>query len=228
MVKKKNWSELKADSSWRMFKIMSEFVDGFEKMERFGPCISIFGSARTKPDSPYYKLAVDVAERLSKEGYGIITGGGPGIMEAGNRGAKNANGRSVGLHIELEMEKDWNEFIDADKLLIFKYFFARKVMFIRYAQAFVFLPGGFGTMDEMFEALTLIQTHKVDPVPVILIGKDYWEGLFSWIKKTMLNEEHNIHEKDLDLFELTDDPKRVVKIINNFYKKRALKPKLHL
>ena len=227
-MKQKDWAELKADSSWRMFKIMSEFVDGFEKMERFGPCISIFGSARTKPDNPYYKLAVKIAEKLSKEGYGIITGGGPGIMEAGNMGAKNAKGKSVGLHIELEHEQDWNDYIDADKLLMFKYFFARKVMFVRYAQAFVFMPGGFGTMDEVFEVITLIQTKKVDKVPVVFVGIEYWKGLLDWIKNTMLGEEKNINPEDLKLFEITDDPNRVVKVINNFYKKKELKPNYRL
>jgi uncharacterized protein (TIGR00730 family) len=228
-MKKKNWeSEIKAESSWRMFKIISEFVDGFEKMERFGPCISIFGSARTKPDNKYYQMTVDTAELLSKEGYGIITGGGPGIMEAGNKGAKNGKGSSVGLHIELDFEQDWNEFVDPDKLLIFRYFFARKVMFIRYAQAFIFMPGGFGTLDETFETLTLIQTNKIDRVPLIFMGKDYWKGLMGWIETTMLNEEHNIKKEDLKLFEITDDPKRVVKIINSFYKKQTLKPNYRL
>lgn len=227
-MKKKNWAELKADSSWRMFKIMSEFVDGFEKMERFGPCISIFGSARTKPDNKYYGMAVKTAELLAKEGYGIITGGGPGIMEAGNKGAKQGKGSSVGLHIELGFEQDWNKYIDAEKLLIFKYFFARKVMFIRYAQAFVFMPGGFGTIDEVFETLTLIQTGKIDRVPLIFMGKDYWGGLMEWIEKTMLNEEHNINKEDLNLFEITDDPKRVVKVINDFYKKKELRPNMRL
>ncbi|MBL0310189.1 MAG: TIGR00730 family Rossman fold protein [Bacteroidetes bacterium] len=227
-MKKKDWSELKADSSWRMFKIMSEFVDGFEKMERFGPCVSIFGSARTKPDNPYYQMAVKIGEGLAKEGFGIITGGGPGIMEAGNKGAKNVNGKSVGLHIELEHEQDWNHYIDADKLLMFKYFFARKVMFIRYAQAFVFMPGGFGTMDEMFEALTLIQTKKVDSVPVVFVGVKYWSGLLTWMKEKMLQEENNIHAKDLKLFSITDDPKEVVKTINSYYKKKGLKPNLRL
>jgi uncharacterized protein (TIGR00730 family) len=219
MAKKKNWAELKAESSWRMFKIMSEFVDGFEKMERYGPCISIFGSARTKPDNPHYQLGVKIAERLAKEGYGIITGGGPGIMEAGNLGAKKGKGGSVGLHIELGHEQDWNEFIDADKLLIFKYFFVRKVMFIRYAQAFIFMPGGFGTMDETFEVLTLIQTKKIDRVPVIFVGKDYWKGLLEWIESTMLAKENNINAKDLKLFEITDDPERVVKIVNEHYRR---------
>lgn len=227
-MKKKDWAGLKADSSWRMFKIMSEFVDGFEKMERFGPCISIFGSARTKPGNKYYSMAVSTAELLAKEGFGIITGGGPGIMEAGNKGAKNGKGSSVGLHIELGFEQDWNEHIDADKLLIFKYFFARKVMFIRYAQAFVFMPGGFGTMDEVFETLTLIQTGKVDRVPLIFMGEAYWSGMIDWIKKTMLNEEHNINKEDLNLFSVTDDPKQVVKIINAFYKKKQLKPNYRL
>jgi len=226
--KKKDWAEFKAESSWRMFKIMSEFVDGFERMEQFGPCVSIFGSARTKPDNVHYKLAVEIAEKLTKAGFGIITGGGPGIMEAGNRGARNAKGRSVGLHIELGTEQDWNDYIDPEKLLIFKYFFARKVMFIRYAQAFVFMPGGFGTMDEMFEVLTLIQTDKVDRVPVVFIGKDYWKGLLAWVKETMLAQEKYISPEDLDLFEVTDDPNRVVKIINNFYKKQSLKPKMRL
>jgi len=227
-MKKKNWAELKADSSWRMFKIMSEFVDGFEKMERFGPCISIFGSARTKPDNKYYQMTVKTAELLAKEGFGIITGGGPGIMEAGNKGAKMGKGSSVGLHIELGFEQDWNEHIDAEKLLIFKYFFARKVMFVRYAQAFIFMPGGFGTIDEVFETLTLVQTKKIDKVPLIFMGKDYWSGLMDWIEKTMLNEEHNIKKEDLKLFEMTDDPKRVVKVINDFYKKKDLKPNMRL
>lgn len=226
--KKKNWSDLRADSSWRMFKIMSEFVDGFEKMEVFGPCISIFGSARTKPTQKYYKLAEKVSERLTKEGYGIITGGGPGIMEAGNKGAQKGKGQSVGLHIELEHEGGWNKYVDTDKLLVFKYFFARKVMFIRYAQAFVFMPGGFGTMDEVFEVLTLIQTGKIDRVPIVFVGKEYWSGLLDWIKATMLEEAGNINAADLNLFEITDDPEYVVKVINKFYKKKALKPNMSL
>lgn len=225
--KKKDWSGLRADSSWRMFKIMSEFVDGFEKMEAFGPCVSIFGSARTKPTQKYYKLAEQVSERLTKEGYGIITGGGPGIMEAGNKGAQKGKGQSVGLHIELEHEGGWNKYVDTDKLLVFKYFFARKVMFIRYAQAFVFMPGGFGTMDEVFEVITLIQTGKIDRVPIVFVGKEYWSGLLEWVKNTML-EEGNISAKDLDLFEITDDPEQVVKVINKFYKKKALKPNMTL
>lgn len=227
-MKKKNWADLKAESSWRMFKIMSEFVDGFEKMERYGPCVSIFGSARTQPDNRYYQVAVKTAELLAKSGYGVITGGGPGIMEAGNKGAKLGKGPSVGLHIELGFEQDWNEFVDADKLLIFKYFFVRKVMFIRYAQAFVFMPGGFGTMDEVFETLTLIQTKKIDRVPLIFVGKEYWNGMLEWIEKTMLTNEKYINKEDLKLFEITDDPKHVVKVINNFYKKKKLSPNMRL
>lgn len=228
-MKKKKWeSELKAESSWRMFKILSEFVDGFEKMEKFGPCISIFGSARTKPDNKYYELAVKTSELLSKEGFGIITGGGPGIMEAGNKGAKLGKGSSVGLHIELDFEQDWNDYIDPDKLLMFKYFFARKVMFIRYAQAFVFMPGGFGTMDEVFETLTLVQTKKVDKVPLIFMGTEYWGGMIEWIKTHMQEQEHNINPEDLHLFELTDDPQEVVQIINEFYKGKSLRPNYRL
>lgn len=226
--KEKDWSELKADSSWRMFKIMSEFVDGFERMEQFGPCISIFGSARTKPDNPYYQLAEKIAEKLVKEGYGIITGGGPGIMEAGNKGARQMKGKSVGLHIELEHEQDWNKYIDTDKLLMFKYFFARKVMFIRYAQGFVFMPGGFGTMDEVFEVITLIQTNKIDRVPVIFIGKNYWKGLMDWINDTMLAKEQNVNKEDLELYKITDDPEQVVKIVKDFYKNKTLSPNLRL
>jgi hypothetical protein len=226
-VKKKKWGDHRVESSWRMFKIMSEFVDGFEKMEKYGPCISIFGSARTKPGNKYYQLAEVIATKLTKEGYGIITGGGPGIMEAGNKGAKLAKGKSVGLHIELEFEQQWNEYIDPDKLLIFNYFFARKVMFIRYAQAFVFMPGGFGTMDEVFEALTLVQTHSVDKVPLIFVGKDYWQGLLDWLKNSML-AEGNISLEDLKLYHVTDDPNRVTKIINDFYKKKALRPNMRL
>jgi len=226
-IKKKKWGDHRVESSWRMFKIMSEFVDGFEKMEKFGPCISIFGSARTKPDNKYYKLAETIAANLTQEGYGIITGGGPGIMEAGNKGARKHKGKSVGLHIELEFEQQWNEYIDPDKLLIFNYFFARKVMFIRYAQAFVFMPGGFGTMDEVFEALTLVQTHSVDKVPLIFVGKDYWQGLLDWLKNSML-AEGNISPEDLKLFHVTDNPKQVTKIINDFYKKTALRPNMRL
>lgn len=220
----KNWTELQAQSSWRMFKIMAEFVDGFERMEQFGPCVSIFGSARTKPDNPYYQQAELLAKKLVDEGFGIITGGGPGIMEAGNKGAREAEGKSIGLHIELPFEGHGNKFIDPDKLLVFKYFFARKVMFIRYAQAFVYMPGGFGTLDEMFEVLTLVQTQKIDKVPIIFVGTSYWAGLVDWIKNTMLEKEKNISVKDLDLFHITDDLDEVVRIIEHHYESSKLKP----
>lgn len=225
-MKQKKWSNKNhhADSSWRMFKIMAEFADGFDRMEQFGPCISIFGSARTKPDNPYYKLTEKIAEKLAKEGYGVITGGGPGVMEAGNKGAKKAKGKSVGLHILLPHEEAANQYVDHNRIFIFRYFFARKVMFIKYAQAFVYIPGGFGTMDELFEVLTLVQTKKIQPVPIVLIGKSYWSGLLDWIKTTMLEKEHNINPADLNLFHVTDDPEEVVKIIKSHYKKADLKP----
>ncbi|MBL7799937.1 MAG: TIGR00730 family Rossman fold protein [Chitinophagales bacterium] len=225
-MKQKKWSNKNhhADSSWRMFKIMAEFADGFDRMEQFGPCISIFGSARTKADNPYYKLTEKIAEKLAKEGYGVITGGGPGVMEAGNKGAKKGKGKSVGLHIILPHEEGANQYVDHNKIFMFRYFFARKVMFIKYAQAFVYIPGGFGTMDELFEVLTLVQTKKIQPVPIVLIGKSYWSGLLDWIKTTMLEKEHNINPADLNLFHVTDDPDEVVKIIKSHYKKADLKP----
>ena len=219
----KNWNEIKTQNSWQIFKIMAEFVEGFEKMSKIGPCVSIFGSARTKPENKYYALAEEIAFKLTKEGYGIITGGGPGIMEAANKGAQSANGKSVGLNIELPMEQYANKFIDQDKLIFFEYFFVRKVMFVKYAQGFIVLPGGFGTLDEFFEALTLIQTHKIGKFPVVLVGKSYWEGLINWIKTTMV-EEKNIHPEDLDLFYLADSADEAVSHINAFYSKYLLKP----
>ncbi len=214
---KKQWSKLKGENSWTMFKVISEFVDGFEVMNNIGPCISIFGSARTKPDGKYYQLAVDIAKRLVEEGYGIITGGGPGIMEAGNKGASINGGLSVGLNIDLPFEQSHNPFIDPELNLSHRYFFVRKVMFVKYAQAFVVLPGGFGTMDELFEVLTLIQTKKITSVPVILVGVDFWSGLIDWIKSTMLHRYHNINAEDLNLMPVTEDPEEVLKVINEFY-----------
>jgi len=213
----KNWSEIKGENSWTMFKVIAEFVEGFERMNKIRPCVSIFGSARTKPGTKYYELAVKVGERLVHEGYGVITGGGPGIMEAGNKGAHIAKGTSVGLNIELPFEQSHNKFIDIDKNLNYNYFFIRKVMFVKYAQAFVTLPGGFGTMDELFEVLTLIQTGKIDKVPVVLVGKEFWSGMVDWIKETMLATHRNVSEKDLDLFLVTDDLDEVADYINNFY-----------
>ncbi|NJK93992.1 MAG: TIGR00730 family Rossman fold protein [Bacteroidales bacterium] len=220
----KTWNEIKSEDSWRIFKIMAEFVEGYEKLSRIGPCVSIFGSARLTSDNAYYKLAEQVAFKLTQFGYGIITGGGPGIMEAANLGAKRGNGRSVGINIALPYEQSANLFIDHDKLITFDYFFVRKTMFMKYAQGFVVLPGGFGTFDELFEALTLIQTEKIGRFPIVLIGKDYWEGLVEWIKKTMLNENQCIHPDDMNLFHVVDDPDEAVEIINNFYSKYLLSP----
>lgn len=227
----KQWSKMRGENAWTMFKIVSEFVQGFEKLNEIGPCISIFGSARTKPDQEYYKLAVDIAYKLSGEGFGIITGGGPGIMEAANKGARLANGTSVGLNINLPFEQSHNDYIDIDKNLDHRYFFVRKVMFVKYAQAFVVLPGGFGTLDELFEVLTLIQTKKITRVPVILMGTKFWAGMKDWIKKIMLEENGTISEKDLDLIPVTDDPEDVIKYILDFYSEKTentLEPNLDL
>ncbi len=218
----KQWGRhLKGENSWTMFKVISEFVEGFESMNAIGPCVSIFGSARTSPDHPFYKLALDIARLLTEEGYGIITGGGPGIMEAGNKGASLYGGTSVGLNIDLPFEQGHNQYIDYNKNLSFRYFFVRKVMFVKYAQAFVALPGGFGTMDELFETLTLVQTNKISKVPIILVGSSFWSGLKGWIKEVMLEKEHNISEKDLDLMPITDDPEEVVRIINGYYAEKS-------
>ena len=213
----KTWSRFKGENSWTMFKVISEFVDGFEKLNKIGPCISIFGSARTKPGHPYYQLAVEMAQRLTEEGYGVITGGGPGIMEAGNKGASQQGGVSVGLNIDLPFEQSHNPFIDPDKMLDHNYFFVRKVMFVKYAQAFIIFPGGYGTMDELFEVLTLVQTKKITMVPIILMGSSFWTGLKDWITRAMLHEENNIAEKDLDLIPVVDDIDSAIKIINDFY-----------
>ena len=219
----KRWNEIKTNDSWAIFKIMGEFVNGFERMSKIGPCVSIFGSARTKPDHKYYKLAVDVAEKIVDNGYGVITGGGPGIMEAGNKGAHIAGGTSVGLNIELPFEQHDNPYIDSDKSLDFDYFFVRKVMFVKYSQGFVVMPGGFGTLDELFEAMTLIQTHKIETFPIILVGKEFWGGMVEWIKTTLINEG-NISPKDLDLIHLVDNSDEVIEILNSFYKESGLSP----
>lgn len=221
--KVKSWTEIQAESSWRMFKIVSEFVDGFDRMSRIGPCISIFGSARTKPGTKYYELAVRMAELLADEGFGIITGGGPGTMEAGNLGAKQGGGASVGLNIDLPHEQGYNDYIDPDKVFSFRYFFVRKVIFLKYAQGIVLLPGGFGTMDEMFETITLIQTKKIDRIPVVLIGSDYWNGLLDWMRNTV-QLAGNISPGDIDLLTVLDEPEEVVQFILDFYAKGRLKP----
>ncbi|WMN07766.1 LOG family protein [Marivirga arenosa] len=222
--KDRDWNEIKSSDSWAIFKIMSEFVDGFEKLAKIGPCVSVFGSARTKPDHPYYKMAEEVAAKLVRHGYGVITGGGPGIMEAGNKGAKSENGKSVGLNIVLPFEQFNNIYIDPDKLITFDYFFVRKVMFVKYAQGFVVMPGGFGTMDELFEALTLIQTHKIGRFPIVLVGKKFWGGLIDWIKDTLIEAENNVSPEDLELFTVVDTPTEAVKVIDNFYSQFMLSP----
>ena len=220
----KNWNESKTKDSWQIFKIMAEFVQAFETLSKIGPCVSIFGSARTQADNPYYKMAEDIAEKLTRKGYGIITGGGFGIMEAGNKGAHKGEGKSVGLNIDLPFEQEANTYIDNDKLINFDYFFVRKVMFVKYAQGFVVMPGGVGTLDELFEAITLIQTQKIAAFPIVLVGKDYWSGLMDWIKNVMLEKEQNISPQDLDLFTLVDTTDEAVEYIDNFYSKYLLKP----
>lgn len=220
----KNWNEVKTNDSWAIFKIMGEFVNGYEKLSKIGPCVSIFGSARTKPDDKYYQLAEKIAKNLSDNGYGVITGGGPGIMEAANKGAYNAGGTSVGLNIELPFEQHDNPYIDNDKSIDFDYFFVRKVMFVKYSQGFVVMPGGFGTLDELFEAITLIQTHKIGKFPIILVGKKFWSGLVDWIKETLLDSHNNISKEDLNLLNIVDTENEVIEILNDFYEKYNLEP----
>jgi len=220
----RRWNEIKTNDSWAIFKIMGEFVNGYEKLSQIGPCVSIFGSARTKPGQKYYKLTEEVAKKIVEAGYGIITGGGPGIMEAGNKGAHLGGGTSVGLNIELPFEQHDNPYIDSDKSLDFDYFFVRKVMFVKYSQGFVVMPGGFGTLDELFEAITLIQTKKIELFPIILVGKAFWEGLFDWIKETLLEKNGNISPKDLDLIHIVDTSDEVIYILDSFYKEFDLSP----
>jgi hypothetical protein len=222
--KKRDWNEIKSNDSWIIFKVMAEFVEGFDKMAKIGPCVSIFGSARTSADNKYFGMAEGIAAKLAEKGYGVISGGGPGIMEAANKGAFEAGGRSAGLNIELPFEQFNNKYIDSDKLINFDYFFVRKVMFMKYSQGFIALPGGFGTFDELFEALTLIQTGKIAKFPIVLVGKDYWEGLVEWIKKSVLEQEKNISPEDLDLFALVDNVDDAVEYIDDFYSNYLLKP----
>lgn len=210
-------SDMTGENSWTMFKVISEFVDAYEVLNRIGPCVSIFGSARTKPEHKYYKLATEIGRALVKEGYGVITGGGPGIMEAGNRGAHLEKGASIGLNIDLPFETSSNPFVDNDKDIDFRYFFVRKVMFVKYAQAFICCPGGFGTMDELFEVLTLIQTGKISKVPVMLVGTEYWSGMKQWIQETMADKEQTISPKDMDLIPIIDTPEEAIQIIRDFY-----------
>jgi uncharacterized protein (TIGR00730 family) len=223
-LKQKTWNEVRTNDSWAIFKVMSEFVNGYESMARIGPCVSIFGSARTKPDNKYYLLAEKIAYKISKAGYGVITGGGPGIMEAGNKGAYHGGGTSVGLNIDLPFEQHHNPYIDKDKNLNFDYFFVRKVMFVKYSQGFVVMPGGFGTLDEFFEAVTLIQTKKIGKFPIILVGTDYWTGLIDWVKTVMIDREKNASPEDMNLIKIVDTEDEVVEALDNFYKKYNLSP----
>ena len=223
-LKQKTWNEIRTNDSWGIFKIMSEFVNGYESMARIGPCVSIFGSARIKPDNKYYLLAEKIAYKISKAGYGVITGGGPGIMEAGNKGAHNGDGTSVGLNIELPFEQHHNPYIDKDKNLNFDYFFVRKVMFVKYSQGFVVMPGGFGTLDELFEAITLIQTKKIGKFPIILVGTDFWSGLIDWINTVLIEKEKTVHLEDMNLIKIVDTEDEVVKALDDFYKKYNLSP----
>ena len=220
----KDWNDIKINDSWAIFKIIAEFVEGYERMAKIGPSISVFGSARTKPDNQYYKLGVEVSKLLAEGGYGVITGGGPGIMEAGNKGAQEGGGKSVGLNIDLPFEQNHNPYIDQEHNLEFDYFFVRKVMFVKYAQGFVVLPGGFGTLDELFEALTLMQTKKINKRPVVLIGSEYWGGLIDWIKATMLAKENNVAEADMDLIKVVDSAQEAYDAIDDFYKSHELSP----
>jgi len=222
--KQKTWNEIKASDSWQIFKIMAEFVEGFEKMASIGPCVTLFGSARTEPGHKYYELAEEIAFKLTQNGYGVITGGGPGIMEAANKGARRGGGISVGLNIQLPFEQGANPYIDSDKLITFKHFFVRKVMFQKYAQGFIVLPGGFGTFDEFFESVTLIQTGKIGRFPIVLVGSSFWGGLVTWIEKVVQEEQRNISPEDTDLFKVVDTSQEAVDVINKFYTKYLLSP----
>ncbi|HET7361434.1 MAG TPA: TIGR00730 family Rossman fold protein [Salinimicrobium sp.] len=223
-TRNKNWNAIKSNDAWAIFKIMGEFVNGYEKLSQIGPCVSIFGSARTKPDHKYYKLTEEVAGKIAEHGYGIISGGGPGVMEAANKGAHLAGGTSVGLNIHLPFEQHDNPYIDSDKNINFDYFFVRKVMFVKYSQGFVVMPGGFGTLDEVFEAITLIQTHKIDKFPIILVGTDYWSGLLQWVRNCLLDDFQNISEGDMEIVQVVDSADEVIKILDKFYEEFNLSP----
>lgn len=217
MEKMKFRNDFTKEDTWRIFRIMSEFVEGFEILSDVGKAVSIFGSSRTKPTEKYYKLAEEIAYLLAKEGYAIITGSGPAIMEAANKGAKRAKGHSVGLNIQIPQEQKPNKYVDT--LLDFHYFFVRKVMFVKYAKAFVIMPGGYGTLDEFYEAINLIQTKRIQKFPVVLFGSEYWQGMIKWLKEKVL-KDGNISPHDLDIFKIANTPKEVVAIINKFYESR--------
>ena len=220
-LRQKTWDETVTKDSWMVFKVMSEFVDGYEKLAKIGPCVSIFGSARLKPEDKYYNVAVDIAKKITEIGFGVITGGGPGIMEAGNKGAKEGGGKSIGLNIELPFEQQFNPFIDKSYSINFDYFFVRKVMFVKYSQGFIVLPGGFGTLDELSEALTLIQTKKIGRFPIVLVGSEFWSGLLDWFANTLL-KNHLIKEEDLSLFRVVDTAEEAVAHIKAFYDKYSV------
>ena len=220
----KSWNELKTENSWQIFKVMAEFINGYEKLGRLGPSVAVFGSARTQPDNKYYIVAEEIGYRLTQLGYGVITGGGPGIMEAANKGAQRGNGKSIGMNIDLPHEQNHNPYIDMDKVMHFDYFFVRKTMFMRYSQGFIVLPGGFGTFDELFEALTLIQTGKIGRFPIVMVSLEYWGGLIKWIKEVMHSREHNVNIADFDLFHLVDTAEDAVKVIDDFYAQYLLSP----
>lgn len=219
--KEKTWDETISKDSWMVFKIMAEFVDGYEKLAKIGPCVSLFGSARLKKTDKYYQVAVDIAEKITQIGFGIITGGGPGIMEAGNRGARKAGGKSIGLNIELPFEQHFNPYIDKHYSMDFNYFFVRKVMFVKYSQGFVVMPGGFGTLDELSEAMTLIQTQKIARFPIVLVGSDFWGGLLDWFQNTLL-KNGMIAEEDLNLYRVVDTADEAVAHIKAFYDKYSI------
>jgi len=220
-LREKTWDETITKDSWMVFKVMAEFVDGYEKMAKIGPCVSIFGSARLQPESKYYEMAVEIAEKITKIGFGVITGGGPGIMEAGNKGAFNAEGKSIGLNIDLPFEQHFNPYINKLYSLNFDYFFVRKVMFVKYSQGFIVMPGGFGTLDELTEAITLIQTNKIGRFPIVLVGSEFWSGLLDWFKATLL-KEGMISEGDLDLYRVVDTADEAVAHIKAFYDKYSV------
>lgn len=219
-----NWFEKKSHDSWSVFKVMGEIVEGYERLSKVGPCISIFGSARTPESDFFYMETVKLSELISKKGLGIITGGGPGIMEAANKGAKNVGGISVGLNIKLPFEQEPNNYIDKENSIDFDYFFVRKIMFVKYAQAFVVMPGGFGTLDELFEALTLIQTKKAEIFPIILVGKSFWKGCIDWIKQQLLSNHNYVSDIDLNLISIVDSPDEVIDILTKFYDKKGFNP----
>ena len=219
--RQKTWDETVTKDSWMVFKVMSEFVDGYKKLAKIGPCVSIFGSARLKREDKYYEMAVDIAKKITEIGFGVITGGGPGIMEAGNKGAKEGGGKSIGLNIELPFEQHFNAYIDKSYSMDFDYFFVRKVMFVKYSQGFIVLPGGFGTLDELSEALTLIQTHKIGRFPIVLVGSEFWSGLLDWFSNTLL-KNGLIAEGDLSLFRIVDSADEAVAHIKAFYDKYSV------